>query len=216
MAEMKSIPFNSSNVRAILAGNKTQTRRVIPGDNEYCVERDQLSPTGFATNHGYPVKHRYSVGDILYVRETHYVYGKWVKDGLTNTGRQQYRFVADGERPIYYEDSLPREITICTGRDIVGYYKRPSLFMPRQYARIFVRVTGVRAERVQDISEEDAKAEGCNYGFHDDGASQYIQTHTPQEQFAAVWDNINSKRGFGWDVNPWVWVYEFAVERIVK
>jgi hypothetical protein len=194
----------------------------VPGDNEFGVERDQLSPTGFATSHGYPVKPCYRIGDILYVRETHYVYGKWVKDGLTKTGKQKYRFVASAGWPIYYEDTLPRGITIYTGRDSVGYYKRPSMFMPLAVARIFLRVTRVRAERVQDISDKDCYAEGIDDEGDDYRSAEYYSSAGSSVQggtserfaFAALWDSINHKRGYGWDVNPFVFCYDFEVLEI--
>ena len=87
-------------------------------------------------------------------------------------------------------------------RDIVKW--RPSIFMPREAARIFLRVTDVRAERLQDITEADAECEGV-IARHDTactGTSARIS-------FAELWDSINNKRGYGWDKNPWIWVISF-------
>jgi hypothetical protein len=92
--------------------------------------------------------------------------------------------------------------------------------MPREAARIFLRVTDVRVERVQDISEEDAKAEGIvSYWaepHRDDapfiGAAKELGADlclTRREAFQQLWNHINAKRGYGWDTNPWVWVYTF-------
>ena len=85
-----------------------------------------------------------------------------------------------------------------------GVKWRPSIHMPRWASRITLRVTNVRVERVQEISEEDALAEGV-YG---DEAAPFDQA-TATMCFEALWDSINAKRGYGWDANPWVWVVEF-------
>jgi len=76
--------------------------------------------------------------------------------------------------------------------------------MPRWASRITLQVTGVRVERVQDISEEDAMAEGC-------GAEHNFGDGTAKVGFAMLWDSLNAKRGYGWNENRWVWVVEFRV-----
>ena len=75
---------------------------------------------------------------------------------------------------------------------------RPSIHMPRWACRLFLEVKAVRVERLQDISEDDAKAEGCI----DMGDSA-------GDEFAALWESINGKRGYGWTMNPYVWCIEF-------
>jgi hypothetical protein len=94
---------------------------------------------------------------------------------------------------------------------------RPSIFMPRWASRITLEVTGVKVERVQDISEDDAKAEGAIrmlnqfdgvYWTHGADKNAYRDVRL---SFFTLWDSINAKRGFGWDVNPWVWVISFRV-----
>jgi len=77
------------------------------------------------------------------------------------------------------------------------------MHMPRGWSRITLEVKAVRVERVQEISEEDAVAEGC----HSDQGSTDGQL--PHEEFRELWDLINEKRGFPWESNPWVWVVEF-------
>jgi hypothetical protein len=81
--------------------------------------------------------------------------------------------------------------------------------MPRWASRIQLEVTDVRVERVQDISEEDARAEGCE-GFTDPNLPGSA-IGSCEDEFKDLWNSINEKRGFGWDVNPWVWVVEFRV-----
>lgn len=129
---------------------------------------------------------RYEAGDILWVRET------WLKadDG--------YYYKADIKVPSESENL----------RKTYGYKWRPSIFMPREAARIFLRVTNVRVERVQEITVDDCRLEGCC-------CSDCLQTgpHSPDCKcdtlFYNTWNDINAKRGYGWDTNPWVWVYEF-------
>ena len=76
--------------------------------------------------------------------------------------------------------------------------------MPRFVARILLEVVAVRVERVQDIKEQDAMAEGVEWKDHA-GLAEF----TARKLFCKLWDSINAKRGFGWDVNPFVWVVEF-------
>jgi len=103
-------------------------------------------------------------GDVLWVRETFYAYGRWVKDGLTKTGKQKYKFcdytlMPNTGKKYHYEDDKPQNV--LTGRkNKVGYYKRPSLFMPKAACRIFLKITNVHAQRLHSITHADAKAEG--------------------------------------------------------
>jgi len=84
----------------------------------------------------------------------------------------------------------------------------PSIFMPRWASRLTLEVTGVRVERVQDISEEDAETEGVEPPMlhPDDPANLDVA----RGAFADLWDAINAKRGYGWASNPWVWVVTFT------
>jgi len=196
----KPILFSAPMVRAILNGNKTMTRRVVP---EKIVEkyyecddmaRSVAMPEGgtrlYEKNVFLPLA-KYQPGDRLWVRENYAVSHK-------------------------FDACRPREIPIKThvhyaadreyGRDdsIGGLILRPSIFMPRWASRITLEVTNVRVERVQDISEADALAEGV------DRTNTSLLGYA-QERFKRLWDSINTKRGFGWSKNPWVWVYEFKV-----
>jgi hypothetical protein len=89
---------------------------------------------------------------------------------------------------------------------------RPVIFMPRWASRITLEVTEVRVEQLQDISEEDAVAEGCTAGGGvTSGPMDPYETdgHTAVEDYAAAWDELNAKRGFPWESNPWVWAVNF-------
>ena len=85
---------------------------------------------------------------------------------------------------------------------------RPSIHMPRWASRLTLRVTDIRAERVQDISDADVLAEGIFPYMHKRGDAR-----TLHGDFARLWDSINAERGYGWDVNPWVWAISFEVIR---
>ena len=92
---------------------------------------------------------------------------------------------------------------------------KPSIHMPRRISRITLEVINVRVERLQDISEDDAMAEGAHpFPFMDrmfdpETRKMVVDADFHRPRFKTLWDSINSKRGFGWDVNPWVWVIEF-------
>ena len=85
---------------------------------------------------------------------------------------------------------------------------RPSIHMQRWASRIQLEITDIKVERVQDITEEGAKAEGTKLLSHD-GKTIYTKDH--KSAFKILWDSINLKRGYGWDKNCWVWVVKFKV-----
>ena len=182
----KPILFSTPMVQAILAGRKTMTRRVIKfpegltGSHQVGESGNPKNPLGLMWVCGIK-RPKYQPGDILWVRET------WVKGGS-----YFYKATDNG----LFDENVKW---------------RPSIHMPREAARIFLRVTGVRVERVQDITPYDAWCEGCRIGN-----SFPWEEHIPELQqqcrdivFSDLWDNINAKRGYGWETNPWVWVYEF-------
>lgn len=152
-------------------------------------------------------------GDRLWVRETHYMFGYWMKKGRTATDKQKWRFFPYYNEVRYFdnppEDIKPNSFKVSGARfDQMGWYKRVSIHMPRWASRINLEITDIRVERVQDISGEDAKAEGCPLyiGITRNGPPMGNDTYT---WFARLWDSINAKRGHGWVKNDWVWVITF-------
>lgn len=233
---MKFIPilFSTPMVQAILDGRKTQTRRVVkPQPNESGISymknpplnweqvyKTEWKPWKLETEEGETIALNCpygNPGDILWVRETYYAYGWWVKNGKTKSGKQKWKFVdfteIDTEGNYYYEDNKPEKIEKGRAERIMGWYKRPSLFMPKSACRIFLKITNVRVERLQDITEKDAKSEGIidrgALGFTSFGIDQ---SEKATEAFKYLWGKINGEQS--WNDNPFVWVIEF--ERIEK
>lgn len=191
----RPILFSGPMVRAILDGRKTQTRRVLKGiedlgDGRFHLFNAHGGCFGVAEADiptealNYPA---YEVGDRLWVRETwtHTGDGVWTiaNARMALNGRVSYR--ADGE--------------------IAGAKYWPSIHMPREFSRITLEVTGVKVERLQDISESDAEAEGCAGGYNDD-ASGY---RPAVGDFADLWNSINGPGA--WEANPWVVAISFRV-----
>lgn len=153
-------------------------------------------------------------GDRLWVRETFRWADKLV-DGYARGAPYYIQYKADG-RVANIDESAPIKPTIGFERDWsegwsvdskFGKWK-PSIHMPRWASRINLEVVNIRVERVQDITLSDVCAEGHPSPVYDDEhASENF------EWYSNLWDELNAKRGYGWEVNPWVWVIEFeAVE----
>lgn len=221
----KPIIFSGPMVRAILEGRKTQTRRVIkpqpPSDGDYrlCTVGSSTVKSEEGKHHwatiteerGYPeiVKHQgiyfklpYSVGDVLWVRET------WCELFDHHRDYKNQRQAAYRASTGFEGDEIRKEY---------GYKWKPPIFMPRWAARIFLEVTAVRVERVQEISFEDCRAEGCNESYVEEALNcehpECKGKHYREKyHFQSLWDSLNAKRGYGWEVNPWVGVYEFKVK----
>src|SRR5450759_1583123 len=194
------ILFSTPMIQALLAGKKTQTRRVVKlrkGDTvgnissggkieEYiiCDKDGDEVPFEFTCPYG-------SIGDRLWVRET------WA-DGLDASTMKHFAV---------YKAShglLP------------GQKWRPSIFMPRWASRITLEITGVKVERVQEISGQDVIAEGVDYkdiwgsfSTPDYDAFLDAQEKIAVEAYQELWDKINGKRGYRWDTNPYIWAIEF-------
>jgi hypothetical protein len=209
-------------VRAILDGRKTKTRRIMkpqPIGNpnhikRYGTDGKWRSRFGWqiAGGEGREWKCPYGkVGDRLWVRES---YTRQMGRG----GYSRGRYNADAE----WFEAPDKKLNHPTKK--LGMVTIPSIHMPKWACRIFLEITGIRAERVQKISKEDALAEGIRGHDAHGGGTHYNNItlyaafpekgggfRTPQEAFELLWDTLNEKRGFGWDENPWVWVIEFKV-----
>lgn len=220
----RPILFSAPMVRAILDGTKTQTRRIMKP--QPTVSEDGWfswnghapnSPYGaYATNHIDKESLRLFVGpsspfgkpgDRLWVRET---WGLEVRAHGGGTG-EFYTYRATNPDAVYCK---------CADGSSIPIKWKPSIHMPRKASRILLEIVGVRVERLNDISEEDAKAEGLKYhslyrewgGVEPHPASsislpQWRWYETPKKAFSNLWESINDKGS--WDANPWVWVIEF-------
>jgi hypothetical protein len=216
----KPILFSAPMVRAILDGSKTQTRRII----KLCGQRpDYIGPSGCESDPtcwGWPddehggyttiirdkddpnqriawteanVAHQ--VGDTLYVCETHYRFGYWVANGKTKTGAVKWRFVGCDDDATFVQPMVFRVSRDKENPDLPQWYRRLGRFMFARHARIHLRVTGVKVERLQDISEADAVAEGVLLlGKYPHFTHRFV--------FGAIWNSLHSPDA--WGENPWV------------
>jgi len=97
----------------------------------------------------------------------------------------------------------------CGGAEDCRCKWRPSIFMPRAACRTKLEITAVRVERLAKISERDAQAEGGPGILGFQGDDKFHGWKTYRAWYKALWENLNAKRGYGWKVNPWVWVITF-------
>jgi hypothetical protein len=210
---MKEHPilFKPDMVAAILDGRKTQTRRILkPQPTSGIVFTEDLLKKG-----------KYSIGDLLWVRETFAPY-------IRGDGQDGYdpfiRYMAD-EREI--EVSIDN-IEIWDKLEEKGYHWRPSIHMHKVFCRLWLKVKNIRAERLQDITEEDAKAEGIqafkygveygpeheSIGYGTERLALGAMDCTAKNAFRFLWDSINGKprkdgTDISWKANPWLWVISF-------
>ena len=221
MSRVLPIQFNTDMVRAILDGRKTVTRRVA---KKIPAETSRIEPVqpfdggnlkfechwggympdvqGFKDGMAV-VKPPYQPGNILYVRETWGDYRECQEGGC---GYYMYRAdYLDGATAYLYDEG-----TVC---DLPRWH--PSIHMPKDAARIWLKVTDVRVERLWEITEEQAEKEGGinNIGFIHSPENEYENLHTAREDFKEnIWNSTIKKSDlyrYGWDANPWAWVIEF-------
>ena len=215
----KPILFSTPMVQAIQTGTKTQTRRTKgldsinekPNNYRYdgisddehdsyigCHFFEYLDKEGNPKETYTPEECPYAIGDVLWVRET-------------------FHSIHDSDTDIFLRYGYKAD------NDYKGAKWKPSIFMPREACRIFLKVTNIRAERLMEMSKEDAVCEGVKIASSSDkkvffdGRICYelkgnTVTDNPIQAFQNIWENINGKDS--WSKNPWVWVIEFEkVER---
>ncbi|MGE4778041.1 morphogenetic protein [Yersinia enterocolitica] len=191
----KPILFNAEMVNAILSGRKTQTRRIISEKTlhlfDVAASAGECHPLELCDERSQSYYLEFcplgNPGDQLWVRET------WNKHGGLLTYRADHDWIEE-----------MRKATVCPAKWV------PSIHMPRWASRINLLITGFRVERLQDISQEDAQAEGMEltgwrptYSDPDSGG----EYETPYDNFAELWTSIYGEES--WQANPWVWVIEF-------
>jgi hypothetical protein len=210
----RPILFQAAMVRALLAGTKTQTRRVVVNRNarysELVMVDDGTGWWPYATDdcesqicydgNERPMASPYGVpGDRLWVREAWRIAGDSDGDTLDMFDRDDVQYRADDDQS--YIDRY-----------------RPSIHLPRRFSRITLEVTGVRVERLHDISDADAIAEGVAelplqvgmpgpWWTADASAGVALHGRTPKRAYAKLWESINGPGS--WDANPWLWVINF-------
>jgi hypothetical protein len=177
-------------VRAILEGRKTMTRRAVKPqptlDHGLVFEGIALGKFGAVSDSEITCPYG-TIGDRLWVRET------WAPHPQDPT-------------TIFYRATVDTEPGICVWD---GPWK-PSIYMPRWANRITLEITAIRVEPLQNISEEDARAEGCRSADYATGRECILDEKAGSYRlhFQSLWDSINAKR-HPWASNPWVWVVEF-------
>ena len=193
----RPILFNTEMVKVILDGRKTCTRRLVkflPGKNPQWTGyiKDGLMLYN-GKNELCIRKAPYQPGDILYVRET---WGEGYEKGT-------YIYKADDKLA-----NLPEF------KDSSKLIYHPSIYMPKEAARIWLKVTNVRVERLQEITEAEAILEGAidNRAFIHSPNNEYDHIHTAREHFIDIWNSTikeSDRAVYGWDANPYVWAIEF-------
>lgn len=216
----RPILFSGLMVQAILAGTKTQTRRVwkLP---KTCAWYEPLGGERDGWWRDEPGKGCWQVGeaaspygradDRLWVKETFFAWGRWETRFSAKKGRDEWHFIdmtRESEKAyLYTADGFSDTQAFSKRRDdrYPMYWKRPAIFMPRHVSRITLEITGVRVERLESITTADAIAEGTPGGHG--SIPGYNYSATPYEHYRWLWESINGAGS--WAVNPWVWVVEF-------
>lgn len=239
MSKIKPILFSTAMVQAILDGRKKQTRRIIKPQPELRENSGfnykgaaygiGITPEETAKNFSSCVA-KYQIADIIWVRE------KWRVNAWDDCAEMLVEY-ANGDKnwctmydPTeksdwicnYADDLLQKGIFIPNDEteriELVSGKKipwKPSIFMPKEACRLFLECTNVRVERLQDITEADAIAEGV-IQHSDYGSTGYVLYTDPEASFTdidaihsfeSLWEVINGRES--WESNPWVWVYDF-------
>lgn len=188
MQKERPILYSTPMVQALLDDSKTMTRRIVKGAALQWLN-EGFTPEYIADEGNSSICPYGKIGDVLWVRET------W--------------------RSIEQDFGAPRYEYKATEKININEKWRPSIFMPKSACRIRLEITDIRVERLQDISEEDAKNEGAYRGILRDGPNtEKGQFHLEfnvhgyyKTGFEFIWKVINGKES--WNANPWVWVISF-------
>jgi hypothetical protein len=235
---MKESPilFSGEMVKAILEGRKTQTRRVIdpqPSNDlkwagwvmSVASNKDKnLGAACWTDEFPLSTKEHYAKcrygksGDRLWVRETYVLEYCDLELGEPEIPTDRPHFHHPGgtnefdeeyyEFP-HYRATDPTPELMYEDRDEPTCKWRPSIFMPRWASRILLDVVNVRVERLQAITREDCMAEGVRPSVDGNARDWRLDEDGAHRTYRQLWDQLNKARGFGWDMNPWVWVIEF-------
>lgn len=195
--KQRPILFQGAMVRALLDGTKTQTRRVVKAARDPNIDC-WMTPGEIALDSATVQEHISPYGqpgDQLWVRES------WSEPTSLDPGPTFYRADYPACVPSHFSNVPPIE----------SIKWKPSIHMRRDQCRIILEITGVRVERLQDISETDSIAEGieqsgnCNWRDYMD--HPFNDFTNPRRSYRSLWEAINGPGS--WDANPWVWVVEF-------
>lgn len=211
MNRVLPILFNTEMVRAILDGRKTETRRIIK--KTQCMLAQKSDPTDIEKPKNKPFADMstkeyiactyippYRWGDILYVRET------WAQIKDIPSWEKYFR---ENGKHIIPTEYVYRADNVHVDGILPHITWHPSIHMPKEAARIWLKVTGVRVERLQDMNGRDILREGVNCHVHPE--ADYFDGNQKM-MFAELWDSTIRKpelNRYGWDANPWAWVIEF-------
>lgn len=224
MAKESPILFSAPMVNAILAGNKTMTRRVVT--NMDLIQDVEDGVPYFADEYGdyHKTETRCPYGgsgDLLWVRENWRPY-------LNDEGPEGYTRLIKFSSNDHCMPVPEKYFSWFEEREKLGYHNRPSIHMPKWACRIWLKIIGLRVERLQDITPEDAIAEGIDMDSDFASLCQNIldncgsHSHDVEKNsaeiatFKKLWDSINGKprkdgKNISWDANPWVWAPEFEI-----
>jgi len=225
----RPIIFSGPMVRAILEGRKTQTRRVVKrtegnnvvefrpiGDGRFEVFEDRYSDGVISSVRRFYRCPYGAPGHRLWVRETWQMVDQDGEADASDSLRHRLGTTApfrgcQGERKITWR-AVYRADGEATHPEYGPIVWRPSIHMPRWASRLTLEVKAVRVERLQEISEADAVAEGIEDlgdGVGKIEREKSVAYSTIHGLYVELWNSINAKRGYGWEANPWVWVIEF-------
>lgn len=233
--EIRPILFSGSMVRAILDGRKTQTRRVIKPQPQYAgLEKMVYTLRPFAPS---SVKGTPAEGVIIEPEEKIWCHEDWIGNIVGEQGKCPYGVPGDslwvreafvdfcpmwngqwcgcGSKKMIAETHLiayraTKTPIVHNDAKLLPQKWKPSIHMPRWASRLTLQITNIHVEKVQEISEEDARAEGVEHWARDDYSWEGKDANL-YHWFGRLWDTMNMKRGYSWESCPWVWVLEFEV-----